>query len=67
MENPFQDYLTRKQIAELFGVKSKTTMHWKLPEADYKDGYRFMWLKTTIEQWKKSIDSGIINKTKAAN
>lgn len=68
MENPFKNYLSRAQIARLFGVKTKSTLEWALPQPDFvdEDTNKYLWLKATIEKWKKAVESGKIKKTKAA-
>lgn len=65
--NPFENYLSRAQIANQEGVKIKTVYSWNLPKPDYADGHRHLWLKSTIQKWLKAVESGKIKKTKEAN
>ena len=62
--NPFENYLSRAQIANQEGVKIKTVYSWNLPKPDYPDANRHLWLKSTIQKWLDDVESGKVRKYK---
>lgn len=66
INNPFDSYLTARQIAELYGVTVQTVERWSLPKPDLNSPYGKMWMKTTVEKWMVDVENGLIMKTKSA-
>lgn len=61
----FKSYITKRQIAELWGLPIRTVRSWNLPQPDFnKRPFPHMWLRSTIEKWLNQVNEGLIKKTK---